>query len=88
MKTHFHHSTDARGDGTTRPSLRPAVNLQGVTKVYDMGVEPIPPGNLSPLEETDVHDDVRSLDVYKDQVGAFLEDGTVIQVCDGACDPD
>ena len=31
---------------------------------------------------------MRSLESYLEQVGAFLEDGTIVQVCDGACDPD
>jgi hypothetical protein len=47
-----------------------------------------PAGNLPPLIDNDAHADVRKQDAYFDQVGEFLETGRIIQVCDGACDPD
>jgi hypothetical protein len=56
--------------------------------IYDLGVEPPPPGNLPPETDSGAHNDVRDLDVYVEHVGRFLEDGTIVQVCDGPCDPD
>ncbi len=56
--------------------------------VYDEGYDPLPIGNTPPEAENGAHASVRSLEAYKAQVGAFLEDGTIVQICDGACDPD
>jgi len=55
--------------------------------IYDEGYPPLPEGNIPP-EENGAHGSVRELDVYVEQVGTFLETGTIVQVCDGACDPD
>jgi hypothetical protein len=55
--------------------------------VYDEGVPAAPPGNQPPLVDNGTHDSVRALDVYQEQVGTFLESGTIRQVCDGPCDP-
>lgn len=56
--------------------------------IYDLGYEPPPDVNLGPEEDNGAHSDVRKAWAYDEQVGAFLEDGTIVQVCDGACDPD
>jgi hypothetical protein len=56
--------------------------------VYDENLPPPPEGNVPPAEDNGAHGSIRNLEAYKAQVGAFLEDGTVVQVCDGACDPD
>ena len=34
------------------------------------------------------HGSVRELDVYKVHIARFIEDGALVQVCDGACDPE
>ncbi len=56
--------------------------------VYDLQVEPPPEGNVPPEVDSGSHGEVRNLDVYNQQVGAFLEDGSIVQVCDGPCDPE
>ena len=56
--------------------------------VYDEGYPALPDGNIPPAEENGAHGTIRELESYRAQVGAFLEDGTIVQVCDGACDPD
>ena len=55
--------------------------------VYDLGVAPNPEGNVAPVEN-DVHGNVRTLDAYRQQVGTFLEFGTITHPCDGPCDPE
>ena len=55
--------------------------------IYDEGYPPLPEGNIPP-EENGAHASIRDLDVYVEQVGTFLETGVIVQVCDGACDPD
>lgn len=52
---------------------------------YDLGVDDNPPGNLA-ATENDVHDKVRLLDAYREQMGIFLEEGKVIRTCDGLCE--
>lgn len=56
--------------------------------VYAEDVDPPPPGNQPPPEDNGTHDHVRALEAYQQQVGEFLETGRIVQVCDGACDPD
>ena len=56
--------------------------------IYDEGYAPIPSGNLPPVEDNGAHATVRKLEVYLEHVGAFMEDGTIAQFCDGTCDPD
>jgi hypothetical protein len=56
--------------------------------IYDEGYDPLPSGNLPPEEENGAHATVRRLEGYLEHVGAFMEDGTIAQFCDGACDPD
>ncbi len=54
---------------------------------YDLGVPDNPSGNKAPAENG-VHNDVRLLDAYREQMGIFLEEGRVVRTCDGACDPE
>lgn len=54
---------------------------------FDLGAEPLPAGNVAPIEN-DVHNDVRLLEGYYEQVGAFLLEGRIVHPCDGPCDPD
>ncbi len=56
--------------------------------IYDEGYDPLDPGNLPPDEDNGAHGTVRRLEAYLEHVGAFMEDGTIAQFCDGACDPD
>ncbi|MBW1877076.1 MAG: hypothetical protein JRJ84_01805, partial [Deltaproteobacteria bacterium] len=56
--------------------------------IYDEGYEPLPVGNLPPEYDNGAHETVRDLPAYHEQVGTFLETGTIVQVCEGACDPD
>ncbi len=56
--------------------------------IYDEGFEDLPTDNVSPAEDNDTHGTVRKLPSYLEQVGGFLETGDIVQVCDGACDPD
>lgn len=55
--------------------------------IYDLGLPPLPEGNVAP-EENGAHADVRLLEDYRAQMGTFLESGKIVQTCDGACDPD
>ena len=56
--------------------------------IYDEGYPPLPEGNEAPAEDNDAHGTIRDLPAYYEQVGTFLETGAIVQVCDGACDPD
>jgi len=56
--------------------------------IYDEGYEALPEGNLPPEYDNGAHETVRDLPAYHEQVGTFLETGTIVQVCEGACDPD
>jgi hypothetical protein len=56
--------------------------------VYDEGVDKPPSGNLSAQEDNGTHETIRDLDVYVEQLGHFLETGEILQLCEGACDPD
>jgi pimeloyl-ACP methyl ester carboxylesterase len=56
--------------------------------IYDEGYPPLPEGNIPPEEDNGAHDTIRDLPAYLEQVGTFLETGTIVQVCEGACDPD
>ncbi len=53
-------------------------------EIYDLGVPDNPPGNIA-ATENGVHDDVRRLDTYREQMGIFLEHGRVVRTCDGPC---
>lgn len=62
--------------------------LMGAMSVYDLKVTPSPPGNLPPAVDNKAHQDVRDLEAYREQVIRFLDDGVMIQSCDGVCDPE
>ncbi|MBA2661180.1 MAG: hypothetical protein H0U74_02715 [Bradymonadaceae bacterium] len=53
-------------------------------EIYDLGVADNPPGNLA-ATENGVHDQVRLLDTYREQMGIFLEQGRVVRTCEGPC---
>ncbi len=55
--------------------------------IYDEHYDPLPETNTPPVENG-AHGSVRDLDVYKQHVMAFIEDGSIIYTCDGACDPE
>lgn len=63
-------------------------DLPAAMFVYDEGYPAGPEGNVPPSVDNGAHETIRDLTVYREQVGAFLEDGTIVQVCDGACDPE
>lgn len=56
--------------------------------VYDEKAVPNPSGNLPPTKDNGTHEGFRRLDAYKKQVAAFIESGKLVQLCEGACDPD
>jgi pimeloyl-ACP methyl ester carboxylesterase len=56
--------------------------------VYDEMYPPSPITNDAPVEDNGAHGSVRELDVYKVHIARFIEDGALVQVCDGACDPE
>lgn len=56
--------------------------------VYEEDVEPNPIGNVPPSEDNRTHNTVRDLEVYKEHVIRFIDEGVMQQVCDGACDPE
>ena len=60
----------------------------GAMFVYDEKVTPSPKTNLPPKVDNDTHGTVRKLSAYQTHVSTFLENGTFIQVCKGACDPE
>lgn len=47
-----------------------------------------PAGNVPPPVDNGTHGHVRTLEVYMSHVAAFIEQGTLVQLCDGACDPE
>ena len=66
----------------------PAENHDGNSAlyIYDEGYEPLPLDNTPPVENG-AHETIRDLDSYKTHVAAFIEEGDIIYVCEGACDP-
>jgi len=56
--------------------------------VYDLGVEPIAPGNTPPDSDNDAHAQIRNREDYLVHLGRFLTDGAVVQQCNGPCDGD
>jgi hypothetical protein len=63
-------------------------DVAGAMFVYDMQLPPNPEGNVPPPVDNGAHRDLRDQVSYFEQVGAFLETGAIVQVCDGPCDPD
>ena len=64
------------------------VEAKSALVVYDEMYPPSPITNDAPDDDNGAHGSVRNLDVYKAHISAFIEEGKLIQVCDGACDPD
>ncbi len=54
--------------------------------IYDLGADPQPLGNVPPEFDNDTHAALRDREDYQVHVGRFLEDGTIVQICDGPCD--
>ncbi|MEN9787271.1 MAG: hypothetical protein RLZZ299_2535 [Pseudomonadota bacterium] len=55
---------------------------------YDFGVAPVPFENVPPTGDDDTHEDTRRVRAAQDQLDRFLRTGEVIDLCDGACDPE
>jgi hypothetical protein len=55
---------------------------------YDFGVAPVPFDNRPPGGNDDPHGRTRGVRVAQDQLDRFLRTGEVIDLCDGACDPE
>ena len=94
LATHLH--ARALGVPHLQPSPRPLPLLptapfpseSGLVE-YDFGVEP--PDVYATLRgpETPVHGALRRLEATKAQIDAFLRpDGTIVNTCDGVCDPE
>jgi pimeloyl-ACP methyl ester carboxylesterase len=60
----------------------------GALFVYDEKVEPTPVGNVPPKTDNGTHGSVRSLKSYKAHVAKFIDEGKLVQVCSGPCDPE
>jgi pimeloyl-ACP methyl ester carboxylesterase len=72
---------------TAAPPAGASVSTLGALYVYDEKVKPAPVGNIPPAVDNKTHQTVRDLDVYQQQVAAFIEGGKIVQVCSGSCDP-
>jgi hypothetical protein len=68
------------------PPGRP--DLASALFVYDELYPPEVEDNVPPALDNGAHETIRDLAVYLAQVSAFIEDGALVQVCDGACDPE
>ncbi len=55
--------------------------------MYDLGVDPLEPGTVLPADNG-VHAAAVTIDALRQQVGAYLRDGTIQSFCDGLCDPE
>lgn len=57
--------------------------------VFDIpGVPVLPLGTRNPMGDNDAHEGVRRSEAAIEQIDLFLRpDGTVVQTCDGVCDP-
>jgi len=79
--------TPSVADVWDAPSLPDDQTANVAFESYDLGVQDNPPGNVAP-EENGVHNDVRLLDAYREQMGIFLQTGVVERTCEGPCDPE
>ena len=68
------------------PGGAPAAT-KGALIVYDEQVSAPPTGNVPPPVDNGTHGHVRKLEVYMKHVAAFVEQGRLVQLCDGPCDP-
>jgi pimeloyl-ACP methyl ester carboxylesterase len=66
----------------------PEPGVAAALLVYDENYPALPEGNVPPAEDNGAHETIRLTEAYKEQMGTFLETGRIVQVCDGACDPD
>ena len=63
-----------------------AIETDSALLIYDLGAEPIAPGNVPPPVDNDAHAEIRAREDYQIHLGRFLEDGSIIQQCQGPCD--
>ncbi|PIE17780.1 MAG: hypothetical protein CSA65_07720 [Proteobacteria bacterium] len=76
-------------DTITAPSPGGApAGTKSAAFIYDEHKAPNPPGNVPPKDDNRAHNTIRDLAVYQQQVATFIETGTFVQICSGACDPD
>jgi hypothetical protein len=61
---------------------------KGALYVYDEKVEPTPVGNVPPKTDNGTHGSVRNLKSYKAHITKFIDEGKLVQVCSGPCDPE
>lgn len=71
----------------TATAAPPGTDEPVALMIWSDDVAPSPEGNLSPPEDNGIHEDLRRMPTYQAAMQAFLVDGTVVQACDGACDP-
>jgi hypothetical protein len=83
------------GAGLIEPSpvepfaIAPYTDQKSALAIYDFGADRSFMQNHSPPPTTnEVHEAIRTLAPAIRQLGAFLYEGTTIQACDGACDPE
>ena len=55
---------------------------------YEHGAPEIPYANTPPDAEYDTHEDTRRTFAAQEQLNTFLSTGTVVDYCDGVCDPE
>jgi hypothetical protein len=83
------------------PAVRPVWGLESLPAEAPLGLPAragyiqfdehypaLPEGNIPPDDDNGAHETVRGLSQYRELLRDFLEDGKIIQRCDGACDPD
>jgi len=64
------------------------IDRKSALVVYDEMLEPSPITNESPAEDNGGHASIRNIPAYREHIARFIEGGDLIQVCDGACDPE
>ena len=65
-----------------------AVDTTSAYTIYDEGYAPNPAGNVAPPEENGAHRSIRDIPAYRTNVAHFINTHEIINVCDGACDPE
>lgn len=55
---------------------------------YEHGAPEVPYENVPPDDAYDTHEDTRRTPAAQEQLDTFLSTGTIVQTCDGACDPE
>jgi hypothetical protein len=55
--------------------------------MYDLGAEPLAAGTVLPADNH-AHTDAVTIPALRQQLGAYLRDGTIQSFCDGLCDPE